>query len=144
MNVGWFASTSPSRPVVLGSQGSWQSIYGGTIGSYGATLTVAPDPHVTTTLGYTRNRVDLPYGAFDADLASLRLDLSFSTRAFLSALVQYNQLDNQVSANVRFNLIHAPGSDIFLVINERRGSELDLWDTADRGVALKVTWLKRL
>ena len=143
VNIGWFASTSPSRPVVLGSQSSYQRIYGGTIGSYGATLTVAPDPHVTTTLGYTRNRVDLPYGSFDADLASLRLDVSFSTRAFLSALVQYNQLQNQLSANVRFNLIHAPGSDIFLVINERRGSALGLWDPADRGVALKVTWLKR-
>ena len=144
VNVGWFASTAGRRPVVLGSTGSWQSIYGGTIGTYGATLTVAPDPHVSATLGYTRNRVDLPYGAFDADLASLRLDLAFSTRAFLSALVQYNQLDNQLSTNVRFNLIHAPGSDIFLVINERRGSALDLWDPADRGVALKVTWLKRL
>ena len=143
MNVGWIASTSPSRPVVLGSNGSWQSIYGGTIGSYGATLSVAPDPHISGTLGYTRNRVDLPYGAFDADLASLRLDVAFSTRAFLSALVQYNQLSNQLSANVRFNLIHAPGSDIYLVIDERRGSALDLWDPADRGMALKVTWLKR-
>ncbi|MDX1674626.1 MAG: DUF5916 domain-containing protein [Longimicrobiales bacterium] len=143
MNLGWFASTSASRAVVLGSSGTWQSIYGGTIGSYGATLTVAPDPHVTTTLGYTRNRVALPGGAFDADLASLRLDLSFSTRAFLSALVQYNQLDNQLSANVRFNLIHSPGSDLYVVIDERRGSALDLWDPADRGVALKVTWLQR-
>lgn len=144
LNVGWIASTSPSRPVALGSNVSYQRIYGGSIGSYGATVTVAPDPHVLATLGYTRNRVDLPAGSFDADLASLRLDLSFSTRAFLSALVQYNQLDNQVSANVRFNLIHAPGSDLYLVINERRGSELGLWDPADRGVALKLTWLKRL
>ena len=144
LDIGWFASTSPSRPVVLGSTGSYRRIYGGTIGTYGATLTFAPDPHVTTTLGYTRNRVALPHGSFDADLASLRLDLSFSTRAFLSALVQYNQLDNQLSANIRFNLIHAPGSDLYLVINERRGSGLDLWDLADRGVALKVTWLRRL
>lgn len=143
-NIGWFASTAGSRPVVLGSTGTWQSIYGGTIGTYGVSLTVAPDPHVSGTLGYTRNRVDLPQGSFDADLASLRLDLAFSTRAFLSALVQYNQLHDQISANVRFNLIHAPGSDIFLVINERRGSALGLWDPADRGVALKVTWLKRL
>ncbi len=144
LNIGWFASTSQSRPVVLGSNGSYQRIYGGTIGSYGATLTLAPDPHVTAVLGYTRNRVHLPFGSFDADLASLRIAVSFNTRAFLSALVQYNQLDNQLSANVRFNLIHAPGSDLFLVINERRGSDLDVWDVADRGVALKITWLKRL
>lgn len=144
--VGWFASTNPGAPLVLGSNGNYQKIYGGTIQSYGGTLTLAPDPHITATLGYTRNHVDLgpAVGSFDADLASLRLALSFSTRAFLSALVQYNQLDNQVSANVRFNLIHAPGSDLFLVINERRGSEFGLWEEADRGVALKVTWLRRL
>ncbi|MFW5947225.1 MAG: DUF5916 domain-containing protein [Gemmatimonadota bacterium] len=144
VDLGWFASTSTSRSVVLASDGSLRRIYGGTIESYGANLTLAPDPHVSATVGYTQNRVDLPYGSFDADLARLRLDVSFSTRAFLSALVQYNQLDNRISANVRLNLIHRPGSDLYLVINEQRGSAVDLWDPADRGVTLKVTWLARL
>jgi len=136
-------SVLAGRPVVLGSMGSIQKTYDGTLTSLGASLDLAPDPHFSATLGYNRNRVELPGGAFDADIASVRLNAAFSTRVFLSALVQYNQLDGEVSANVRLNVIHRPGSDLFIVFNERRGSDLDLWDLADRSAALKVTYLMR-
>ncbi|HUG41325.1 MAG TPA: DUF5916 domain-containing protein, partial [Longimicrobiales bacterium] len=119
--LGWFASTSPSRPVVIGSSGSVQWVYDGRIASAGTTLSAAPDPHVSATIGYTRNAVDLPGGAFTADIGSLRLSYAASTRLFADALVQYNSLDNQLSANLRLNLIHRPGSDLFVVLNERRG-----------------------
>ena len=56
---------------------------------------------------------------------------------FLSSFLQYNATTNQFSANTRFNLIHRPLSDLFVVYNERR-------DTAsqaliDRGVIVKFT-----
>ncbi|HUF35109.1 MAG TPA: hypothetical protein VMN37_04115, partial [Gemmatimonadales bacterium] len=67
-----------------------------------------------------------------------------STRLFADALVQYNSLDNQLSANLRLNLIHRPGSDLFVVLNERRGGEADLWTPLDRGAVVKLTYLVRL
>jgi hypothetical protein len=95
-------------------------------------------------VGYTRNMVVLPGGAFTADIASARLSYAFSTRLFMDALVQHNSLDNQVSANVRLNLIHRPGSDLYLVLNERRGGEVELWEPRERGVVAKVTYLIRM
>ena len=41
---------------------------------------------------------------------------------FLNALLQYNTDARQWSSNVRFNIIHRPLSDFFLVYNDRRDS----------------------
>jgi hypothetical protein len=143
-SLGWFAATSARRPWVATSAGSLRRTYGGRIASLGGSVTVAPDPHLSGTVGYSRNTVRLPGGAFSADIGSLRLSYAFSTRLFADGLVQYNSLQNQVSANVRLNLVHRPGSDLFIVLNERRGGPEDLWDPVDRGAVLKLTYLFRL
>ena len=57
--------------------------------------------------------------------------------------MQYNSLDRAVSANVRLNIIHRPGSDIFVVLNEERGSDVSAWDPKNRAARLKVTYLAR-
>jgi hypothetical protein len=62
----------------------------------------------------------------------------------VDALVQHNSLDDALVTNVRFNFIHRPGSDLFLVFTEERGVYGDLWDLADRGMVAKVTYLMRL
>jgi hypothetical protein len=41
------------------------------------------------------------------------------------------------------NFIHRPGSDLFLVLTEERGEGGDLWEVSDRGLAFKVTYLRR-
>ena len=37
---------------------------------------------------------------------------------FLDALVQYNSVTGLVSSNIRYNLIHRPLSDLFIVYND--------------------------
>jgi hypothetical protein len=143
-NFGWFASTSSNRPIVLQLNGDVRGIYDGHIVTAGLTTSVTPDPHVAVSLSYVHNDVDLPVGAFSADIGSLRFAYAFSTRVFLNALIQYNSLDNSLSANIRFNWIHRPGSDVFIVINEERGSDQSLWDLADRGAVIKLTYLARI
>jgi hypothetical protein len=102
-----------------------------------------PDPHLRIQAGGTRNWIRLPRGSLIADLATLRLTLAFSTRAALYVLTQYNSLDRSVNANIRFNLIHRPGSDLFLVLNEQRGSHASLWDFHRRAAVVKLTYLAR-
>ena len=63
---------------------------------------------------------------------------SFATNMFLNALIQYNSRLDQVSSNIRFNLIHKPMSDFFLVYNERRGSNGEI---VDRALIAKLTYL---
>ena len=94
---------------------------------------------LNTSFSYTHNNINLPEGHFKTNLLTTRFNYSFSTTMFLNALVQYNNDTRQWSSNVRFNLIHRPLSDVFLVYNERRNSEGG--DLIDRAVIAKITYM---
>ena len=85
------------------------------------------------------NDIDLPAGSYVSKLVTSRLNYNFNTRMFVNALLQYNTDTRQWSSNVRFNFIHRPLSDFFLVYNERRleGSG----DLIDRAIIAKMTYL---
>ena len=76
--------------------------------------------HVAASASVTRNVIDLPQGTFAANLARFRLDWSFTPRMFLNAFVQYSGEADTWLSNIRFNLIHRPLSDIYVVWNETR------------------------
>ena len=138
-----FGGTSANRPIVLGIQSMLQGIYDGHMLSLNGTLTLNPNANVSIETRYNRNIVDVPDGSFTADVVSVRLSYAFSTRLFANTLLQYNNLDNSVSANVRINFIHSPGSDLFIVFNERHGNDNSLWSFDDRGAVVKLTYLAR-
>lgn len=142
--LGWFGNTSRARPVFLESRSRIQRAYGGWIASLGGTLTVRPSARAAVALGFTRNRAEIPSGEFTADISSLRVSYYFSTRATADLFVQYNSLTRDMITNFRFNLIHRPGSDLFLVLTETRGDLESLWPVQDRGVVAKLTYLARL
>jgi hypothetical protein len=100
-----------------------------------ATSRVRVNEHLAVSGSFERNHVELPEGAFDTTLARVRIDTSFSTRMFLNALVQYNSARRAWQTNVRFNLVHRPLSDIFVVVNETRPAE----GRSTRSVAVKYT-----
>lgn len=141
--IGWFGNTALQRPVALSSSGSILRSFGGTVTSAQASLVATPDPHLRIQLGGTRSWITLPHGSLAADLATARLTFAFSTRITLFLLAQYNSLDRSVNANARFNVIHRPGSDFFLVINEVRGSDASPWDFDRRAAVAKLTYLAR-
>lgn len=90
-------------------------------------------------LSANRNDVDLPEGAFVADLVSGRVRFATSTRFFGSVFVQYNAESEQLVSNLRLDFRHAPLSDVFLVLVERR--DMRAHTVLERSVALKVTRL---
>jgi hypothetical protein len=139
-----FATSGPGRPIVLNLNADLSQQFGGRVTSVTTGVAAAPGMHLSFRLGYTRSAASLPNGSFTAQLVSLRTTFAFTTRATLNSLVQYNSLDRQVSLNVRFNYIFRPGSDIFVVLNEERGSDAAVWDPRSRGIRLKVTYLARL
>jgi len=111
--------------------------------SLSGTVTLRPNEHILLEGTAQRNRVELGGNPIDADLFSGRMQLGFSTRAFLSSFVQYNRVAGEMLTNVRFNLIHAPLSDVFVVFSERRRMQPGPKEVAviDRGFTLKVTRL---
>ena len=92
--------------------------------------------HVAASASVTRNVIDLPQGTFAANLARFRLDWSFTPRMFLNAFVQYSGEADTWLSNIRFNLIHRPLSDIYIVWNETR-----LPGDTRRALLLKYTHL---
>jgi hypothetical protein len=95
--------------------------------------------HFALDLSLDRNAIRLPAGAFDADVAGLRANLAFSRTMLASGFVQYNAAADQLVTNVRLDYIHAPLSDIFLVLVERR--DLGSKAVLDRSLAVKATKL---
>lgn len=100
-----------------------------------------PGPRVNLRLGWTHNDIVLTEGAFTTDLGSLRVDFDFTTEMSMRSLFQYNSQADQVLANVRFRYIYVPGSDLFVVYNERRVAARA--DLIDRALIIKATHMFR-
>jgi hypothetical protein len=120
--------------------------YSGDRVGYTAGVRLRASEKLATTFSFSRDMIDLPEDvSFHTDLASLRVDASFSTRMFLNAYIQYNSVTRQWLSNVRFDFIHHPLSDIFIVYNDTRyGDGLSPARTTQlptRALILKVTHL---
>ena len=142
--IGWFGNTSRNRPIRLNSMAFFQNYFDGHIRTITSDVTASPTANIALTLGFTNNKVDVPAGRFTANLARLRLAYAFSTRLVTDWLIQYNQRDGELSVSGRVNFIRSPGSELFLVINEERGSAASPWDVNTRAAVVKVTYLVRL
>jgi Domain of unknown function (DUF5916) len=116
--------------------------YDGSRTSVTASTRFRPDPHLTLDLAAQHNDLELGGNAFTADLYSARVRFAANVRTFLMGFVQYNQASDEIISNVRFNLIHAPLSDLFVVFTERRSLANDVAEPVlERGITLKVTRL---
>jgi len=90
------------------------------------------------------DRVDLPFGDFTATLAGGRVAYTFSPRAFVSALVQYNSLDSALDTNVRLRWEYVPGSELFVVYSDGRHTRDDgMPGLRNRSLVVKLTRLFR-
>jgi len=132
------AFSDPSRTVSGNARVSSGDFYSGTKKAYalGGTLRLAP--RFTLEAAWSYNDVKLVEGDFTTHLLTTRAAYNFSTSMFLNALVQYNTVTNEVASNIRFNLIHRPLSDLFVVYNDLRD---DTGEVIDRQLIAKFTYL---
>jgi hypothetical protein len=87
------------------------------------------------------NDIDLPQGDFINHLLQGRMIYSYSKKLSLMGLVQWNSETHEVNTNYRMHFIYRPGSDLFLVYNERRMIEGVPIGILDRTIALKFNCL---
>lgn len=120
--------------------------FDGSRSSVSGSVAFRPDARFFVEATAQRNRLTLAGAAFDANLFSGRVRYGHDTRKFVSAFVQYNQATEEVLANVRLNVVHAPLSDVFVVYSERRdrSAGAGLGALRDRRLTLKVTKLLAL
>jgi hypothetical protein len=116
--------------------------YDGNRFSVYASTRLRPNVHFTFDVGVQHNALQLGGTRFNADLYDARIRWARNVRTFLMGFVQYNQQTEELISNVRFNLIHAPLSDLFLVYTERRSLAHGVREPVlERGITLKVTKL---
>jgi hypothetical protein len=136
----WIYNTDASRPVSLSLTAISGGLWSGTQKTLDATVNLRPGYHfrISTGVQHTSATLDRPNQKFDATLFTARATYSFSTNMFLDALTQYDATIRQFNANVRFNVIHHPLSDVFIVYNEQRFTTPDA-PVVGRSLVVKIT-----
>jgi hypothetical protein len=134
-------SFSTSRARALSWTGGYRTggYWHGTRDGVSGGMRVRLNAKVAASATMSRDVLNLAGQSFTSDLLQLRLDTSFSTRMFLNAFVQYNGVTRDVSSNVRFDFIHHPLSDLFVVYNETRPTGTTL--RPSRSLTVKLTHL---
>jgi hypothetical protein len=134
----YFWNMSATRRFAIGSRVSVGEFYGGDRRSFSVGPVLRANEHFNASLNFTINDFDMPTASFTSKLMNGRMNYNFNTQMFLNALVQYNSDTRQWTSNLRFNLIHRPLSDFFLVYNERRDEQTGRM--LSRAVIAKLTY----
>ncbi len=133
------ASTDESRKMSGYIFMSFGDYFDGNRASYSLSLKLRPSKHIKFIPGFTREEVDLPQGYFDANYLTTAIEYTISTKAFMNALLQWNDDLEETSANIRFNYEYHSGSDIYLVYNETRSTSGE--GLKEQAIVLKITKL---
>ena len=133
------ARSDASRPVSLSGRWGVGEFYDGYKQNYAIAGATRVGSHLNASLNLTRNQISLRGGRYSTNLITTRVEYGFSTQAFVNALVQYNTDAREWSSNIRFNVIHRPLSDFYLVFNDRR--DIDGRGLIDRAVIAKMTYM---
>ncbi|NIP98229.1 MAG: hypothetical protein GWO24_34380, partial [Akkermansiaceae bacterium] len=77
-----------------------------------------PNRHFSVKLDYQYNDVDLEADAFDAHVGALGIKWNLTPDLGWSCLGQYDSVSDEVGFNSRLRWEYAPGSTIYLVLNQ--------------------------
>ena len=104
-------------------------------------------PQFSLEPSYSYNRVDLPEGLFATHVVRTRTTYTVTPLMFVSALVQYNSSSDSLSTNLRLRWEYTPGSELFIVYNEDRDTDVLMPDRVsairNRAFVVKVNRLFR-
>ena len=145
-------NSDPSRRLSASASYSPQGFFGGTRRDWQTSVNLRATSRIAAQASFSRSDVDLPGGAFIADLASVTFDLALSPEITLRSLTQYNSTTDSISTSVRFNWIYSPGSDIYIAYDELRQDDFLALDPTlrhagrvpwvqNRQLAIKMTYL---
>ncbi len=135
-------STDASRLISADFTGILGGLWSGTQRTFSVSLSLKPSYRVRASVGVQRTdaTLDSPTADFVKTLWTSRANYSFTRNMFIDALVQYDPSSEQFNSNVRFNLIHHPLSDLFIVWNEQRVTTGD-GTPPGRSLTVKLTYM---
>ena len=137
----WVIESDHSKALSLSTRITYGDFWSGRQKNLQSSVLYRPTYRLFFDVGLQVSDIDLelPKKSFVTTLVNWRTGYSFNTNMFLDSLVQYRSDIKQFSTNLRFNLIHRPLSDFFVVYNEQQFTEGQV--SAGRGVVVKYTHL---
>jgi hypothetical protein len=140
-------NTTESKKIMLAFDTYAGTFYDGT------RLTLGLEPQwnigssLQLSLAYEYNRVNFAdrNELFTGNIARFKALAMFTTKLSVSAFVQYNSAENNLSSNIRFRFNPREGNDLYLVFNDGRSTNRDsefpaLPSFNSRSVLLKYTY----
>lgn len=97
-------------------------------------------PYGNITMNFSFNSIRLPDPFEDADfwLVGPRIDITFTNKIFLTTFVQYNEQQDNLNINARFQWRYKPASDIFIVYTDNYFP--DSFNVRNRALVFKLTY----
>ena len=114
-------NTNQGAPISFTFRATVGGFFGGERVQMGPEVSMRTGQTFNAQLSWSRNDIALPGGAFVANLGTVRLNYSFTTRMFLQALVQYNDRADLWSSNIRFAILSDANTGLFIVYNDTQG-----------------------
>lgn len=123
---------------------SWGTFYDGTRVETTYTGRIGFSPRFSLEPAMTLNWVDLPFGSFNARVASTRFIFTPSPRLSVAGLVQVNTTADTLSSSLRLRWEYTPGSEVFLVYSDGRDTtNATPIGLLNRSLAFKISKLLR-
>jgi len=131
------------------SRGLWGDVkiekggyFGGDRTQYGGSVGKRFSIHLTLYGSANRNLISMPnQGEFTADIFGMTAEMALNRKWFGKTLIQYDNFSEQIQLYCRINWIHTPGSDLFIVLNQRYDMSGSSADLVQGTQVIKLTYL---
>ena len=134
-----YFQSDPSAPFFVDVIQTLGSFYDGSLNRASLDTGFRVGAKFLAAVGYLRNDIDLPGGAFVSNIVRLKANYSFSTSTLVQALIQYNNQSELVSSNIRFAWLNRSGTGLFVVFNEGRDVFVPGTEPLGRSFIVKYT-----
>ncbi|HLF63817.1 MAG TPA: DUF5916 domain-containing protein [Saprospiraceae bacterium] len=110
--------TNQSKKISISTRHIIGGFFGGHRYSNTATLRMRFSDKLNTEFGLNRNDVDLPGGEFNTNIFRSRIAYAFTPRIYAQGLIQYNDVADLWSVNLRFGWLAEANTGLFVVYNQ--------------------------
>lgn len=135
--------SSDRRPLSGSLKYEWGDFWNGSIRTTEVQLYGKLGSHLSVGPAYARNEVELAGGSFTTNLARLRVGYTPDNGLMFDGFLQYNDVEDAFTTNLRADFIYRPGSHIYLVCNTTRGLPFERSTDRGRQFILKATYALR-
>jgi hypothetical protein len=134
-----YGQTNEGAWISFGASFTAGGFYSGDRVAFSPFMSMRLGENFTAQLNWSQNNVDLPQGDFETKVGRLRLSYSFTPKIALEALLQYNNVDDFFSTNLRFSWLRKANTGLYVVFNDVKGYDRFTGEQPNRSLIVKYT-----